>query len=334
MDESGSAQQARPAREAAPGPARERARLARDQEPVFRPQHNPEPSGAYAPDDAFAPMAPGEPEPAAGSLAGDLPGAAAGAAGPRRRGLAAPLALPAGFAALLVTGAAAAATHGAVSARWVLGLAAAIVLAGAAVSEPAVAPVLGAIGWLTVVGFSRAPYAQLRPAGPHAVLAALVIAGCTAAGLTGGAVLRRVASRYTLFIVDVPGRLSQTSQVSRRRAARPRLTGLTLRCPDQPGLRSNPAAPQARAPLSRRSPPGWRAARRKPCRRAPRRRAAGRRPRRPASVSAPGRNRGTPARGRPSALADPRPAHLRPDRRHRQAPAAGRVPAGRAGCRC
>ena len=42
----------------------------------------------------------------------------------RRRRLAAPLALPAGFGALLVVGAAAAATHGAVSAGWVLGLAA------------------------------------------------------------------------------------------------------------------------------------------------------------------------------------------------------------------
>ncbi len=81
----------------------------------------------------------------------------------RRRGLAAPLALPAGFAALLLVGAAAAATNGAVSARWVLVLAALIVGIGSAVAEPAVAPVLAGIGWLTVAGFSRAPYAQLQP---------------------------------------------------------------------------------------------------------------------------------------------------------------------------
>ena len=85
---------------------------------------------------------------------------------PRRRGLSAPLALPAGFGALLVVGAAAAATHGAVSGRWVLILAALIVGIGSAVAEPAVAPVLGAIGWLTVAGFSRAPYASFsRPPG-------------------------------------------------------------------------------------------------------------------------------------------------------------------------
>src|ERR1700722_7256615 len=102
----------------------------------------------------------------------------------RCRGLAAPLALPAGFAALLVVGAIAAGTGGGLSAGWVLGLAAAIVLAGSAVSEPAVAPVLGVIGWLTVAGFSRAPYAQLRPTGSLALTAALVIAGCTLAGVS------------------------------------------------------------------------------------------------------------------------------------------------------
>jgi two-component system, OmpR family, sensor histidine kinase KdpD len=67
--------------------------------------------------------------------------------------------------------------------------------------------VLGATGWLTVIGFSRAPYAQLRFGGPHAAIAALVIAACTAAGLAGGLVLRRLAASYTLFIVDVPGQL-------------------------------------------------------------------------------------------------------------------------------
>jgi two-component system sensor histidine kinase KdpD len=124
---------------------------------------------------------------------------------PRRRRLAAPLALPAGFGALLVVGAAAAATHGAVSAGWVLGLAAAIVLAVSAVAEPAVAPVLGVIGWLTVVGFSRPPYAQLRPTGSHAAVAALVIGGCVLAGAGAGALVRRLASSVTLWIVDVPG---------------------------------------------------------------------------------------------------------------------------------
>ena len=139
--------------------------------------------------------------------AGAVPtGAAPAGAAPRRpRGLAAPLALPAGFAALLVVGAAAAGTHGGLSASWVLGLAAAIVLVAAAVSEPPVAPVLAVIGWLTVVGFSRAPYAELRPTGATALTAALVIGACTLAGLTGGLVLRRLASSFTLWIVDVSG---------------------------------------------------------------------------------------------------------------------------------
>jgi two-component system sensor histidine kinase KdpD len=130
---------------------------------------------------------------------------ASSAARTRRRGLAAPLALPAGFGALLVVGAIAAGTDGGLSAGWVLGLAAVIVLAGSAVSEPAVAPVLGVIGWLTVAGFSRAPYAQLRPTGSLALTAALVIAACTLAGVTGGLVLRRAASSFTLWIVEVSG---------------------------------------------------------------------------------------------------------------------------------
>jgi len=124
---------------------------------------------------------------------------------PRRRGLAAPLALPAGFAALLVVGAAAAGSGGRVSAGWVLVLAAVIVAAGSLLAEPAVAPLLGAIGWLTVVGFSRAPYAQLHPTGPVAARAAITLGACCLAGVAVGAGVRRLASSFTLWIVDVPG---------------------------------------------------------------------------------------------------------------------------------
>ncbi len=142
----------------------------------------------------------------------------------RRRGLAAPLALPAGFGALLVVGAAAAASHGGLSAGWVLVLAAVIVMAGSAVAEPTVAPVLGVIGWLTVAGFSRAPYAQLHLTGPGTALAALVIALCTAAGAVAGVMLRHLASSFTLWIVDVsaspadhqPGSDELAGQAARR----------------------------------------------------------------------------------------------------------------------
>src|SRR5215470_7813331 len=95
------------------------------------------------------------------------------AARPKRgRGLAAPLALPVGFASMLLVGAVAAGTKGALTNGWVLVLVAIIVTAGSMVAEPAVAPVLGAIGWLTVIGFSHPPYGQLHPTGPMAAPAA------------------------------------------------------------------------------------------------------------------------------------------------------------------
>ncbi|HSR85388.1 MAG TPA: DUF4118 domain-containing protein [Streptosporangiaceae bacterium] len=123
----------------------------------------------------------------------------------RRRGLAAPLALPAGFGALLVVGAAAAAADGAVSGGWVLVLAALIVGIGSAVAEPPVAPLLGAIGWLTVIGFSRAPYARLQPTSELAARGAIVIGAGVLVGIMTGLVVRRVAASYTLWIVEIPG---------------------------------------------------------------------------------------------------------------------------------
>jgi two-component system sensor histidine kinase KdpD len=166
---------------------------------------------------------PGWPEPEAREAAG-WPGPAR-SRDRRRRGLAAPLALPAGFGALLAVGAAAAATHGGLSAGWVLVLAAIIVAAGSAVAEPAVAPLLGAIGWLTVTGFSRAPYAQLQLTGPGAVRAGLVIAGCSAAGVTCGVVMRHAAASFTLWIVDVSAEGQPAGQrVTRRRR---RIAGLS-----------------------------------------------------------------------------------------------------------
>jgi hypothetical protein len=124
---------------------------------------------------------------------------------PRRRGLAAPFALPAGFAALLSIGAAAAALQGRLPAGAVLVLAAIVVAAGSMIAEPAVAPLLGAIGWLTAVGFAGPPYGQLRTTGPLAVRAVAVMAACAIAGAGVGLLVRRVASSYTLWIVDVPG---------------------------------------------------------------------------------------------------------------------------------
>src|SRR6266496_606153 len=123
----------------------------------------------------------------------------------RRRGLAAPYALPAGFAALLVIGAVAAALHGRLPAGAVLALAAVVVGAGALVAEPAVAPLLAGIGWLTAVGFAGPPYGQLRPGGAPAVHAAVVITASALAGAGIGLVVRRVASSSRLLIVDASG---------------------------------------------------------------------------------------------------------------------------------
>ncbi|MGB6458142.1 MAG: DUF4118 domain-containing protein [Streptosporangiaceae bacterium] len=131
----------------------------------------------------------------------------AGTAPRRRRGLSAPLALPAGFAALLVIGAAAAGSDGGLSAGWVLVFVAGIVAVASMVAEPAVAPVLGVIGWLTVIGFSHPPYAELQPTSRLAGPAALVISGCTVGGILTGVVVRRLAASVTLWIVEVPGQL-------------------------------------------------------------------------------------------------------------------------------
>jgi two-component system sensor histidine kinase KdpD len=121
------------------------------------------------------------------------------------RGLAAHFALPAGFTALLVTGALAAGLGGRLPATGVLIIAGAVVLLISAVSEPLVAPVLGVIGWLTVAGFSHPPYAQLRMTGPVAVRAAVVMAGCVLAGAGTGLMVRWLVSSFRLGIVRVHG---------------------------------------------------------------------------------------------------------------------------------
>jgi two-component system, OmpR family, sensor histidine kinase KdpD len=105
---------------------------------------------------------------------------------------------------LLVVGALAAGTGGRVGPIWVLVLAAIVVGAGSAVAEPKVAPLLGAIGWLTVAGFSSRPFAQLHVTGPTALRALIVMGSCCLGGAGAGAAVRRAASSFTLWIVDVP----------------------------------------------------------------------------------------------------------------------------------
>ncbi|MGI8446460.1 MAG: sensor histidine kinase [Streptosporangiaceae bacterium] len=137
------------------------------------------------------------------------------------RGLAAHYALPAGFTALLLTGALAAGLGGRLPATGVLILAAAVVLTISAVAEPLAAPALGVIGWLTVAGFSHPPYAQLRMTGPVAARAAVTMAGCVLAGAGFGLMVRWLAKSFRLGIVRVHG-----ERPGGREAGRSGITGL------------------------------------------------------------------------------------------------------------
>jgi two-component system, OmpR family, sensor histidine kinase KdpD len=118
--------------------------------------------------------------------------------GPRRRGMPAPYALPAGFAAFLVVGTVAAALDGRLDAAGVLIACAVVAGAMSFAAEPVASVLLAGIGWLTVVGFSRPPYAQLRPTGTVAGHAAIVVGATSLACAALGLVFRWYARRLTL----------------------------------------------------------------------------------------------------------------------------------------
>ena len=114
------------------------------------------------------------------------------------RAVPAPYALPAGFAMFLAVGTVAAALHGRLTATGVLIACAAVAFAVSFAAEPVACALLAGIGWLTVIGFSRPPYAQLRPAGPAAAHAAVVLAVSALAGAGFGLVFRWYCRRLTL----------------------------------------------------------------------------------------------------------------------------------------
>jgi two-component system sensor histidine kinase KdpD len=115
------------------------------------------------------------------------------------RSLPAVFALPAGFAAFLAVGTVAAALGGRMPGTAVLIACAVITGVLSATAEPLAAPPLAAIGWLTVTGFSRPPYAQLRLSGSLPVNAAIVLVIAAAAG----ACVRWFPRRYTLVGMEV-----------------------------------------------------------------------------------------------------------------------------------
>jgi two-component system sensor histidine kinase KdpD len=135
---------------------------------------------------------------------------------PWRGGLPAPYALPAGFAGLLAVGTVAAALGGRLGATGVLIACAVVVGALAAAADPAAAVPLGIVGWLTVTGFSRPPYADLRLTGGAAGRAAAWLAVAALAGAAAGALFRWRAAGVTLESVD---RHEQSGLSARRQLA-------------------------------------------------------------------------------------------------------------------
>ena len=121
--------------------------------------------------------------------------------------------LPTGFAALLAVGTVAAALGGRLGATGVLIACAAVVGVLAAAAEPTAAVPLGVIGWLTAVGFSRPPYADLRLTGLVAERAAITLAAVALCTAAVGAAFRWRASGVTLVNVE----RHEQSGISRRR---------------------------------------------------------------------------------------------------------------------
>ena len=135
-----------------------------------------------------------------------------------QRAIPAPYALPVGFAMLLAIGTVAAGLHGRLTATGVLIACAAVTAVMSFASEPIASVLLAGIGWLTAVGFSRPPYAQLRPTGPAAAHAAIVLGASALAGVGLGLVFRWYARRLTLVSMgNHPG--LRTGRATARRTA-------------------------------------------------------------------------------------------------------------------
>ncbi len=156
----------------------------------------------------------------------------------RRKGcgtVPAPYALPVAFAALFLLGTVAAAAGGRLPGLGVLAATAVITGGTALLAEPLAALPLGVIGWLTAIGFSRPPYADLRPAGTLSADAAITLAATVTGCAAAGTVFRWLARSFTLEDVDdseTPGtrlagwrqRAAWTGAINTRR----RLSGVAL----------------------------------------------------------------------------------------------------------
>jgi two-component system, OmpR family, sensor histidine kinase KdpD len=150
-----------------------------------------------------------------------------------RSGIPAPYALPAAFAALFLLGTISAALDGRLPGLGVLIVTAIVTGVTALLAEPLAALPLGVIGWLTVIGFSQPPYADLRPTGGLATDGAITLAATVAGGALAGMVFRALARRFTLEDVDVradgePGRWRRGATWTGAINTRRRLAGVGL----------------------------------------------------------------------------------------------------------
>src|SRR5271154_7023612 len=135
-----------------------------------------------------------------------------------QRAIPAPYALPVGFAMFLAVGTVAAGLHGRLTATGVLIACAAVTAVVSFAAQPIASVPLAGIGWLTAVGFSRSPYAQLRPTGPAAAHAAIVLAAAAVTGVGLGLGFRWCARRLTLVSMGTnPG--LRAGRATARRAA-------------------------------------------------------------------------------------------------------------------
>src|SRR5215472_12282082 len=132
--------------------------------------------------------------------------------GSAQRAMPAPYALPAGFALFLAVGTVAAGLHGGLDATGVLIACAAVAGVMSFAAVPVASVLLAGIGWLTTVGFSRPPYAQLRPTGTAAAHAAIVIGASSLACACLGLVFRWYLRRLTLVSMGTyPGMRARRS---------------------------------------------------------------------------------------------------------------------------
>src|SRR5271165_6566797 len=100
-------------------------------------------------------------------------------------------------------------------------------------AEPIASVLLAGIGWLTVVGFSRPPYAQLRPTGTAAGHAAVVVGATSLACAGAGLVFRWYVRRLTLVSMG-----TYSGLLARRSAAKGAQRGVGQRRPAGPEVES------------------------------------------------------------------------------------------------